>query len=101
MAGLRMETDVPLTLPAPAARHVHVEVLEQLRHLRDEEVATPLLLHELEGAREPAVRPPGHRRHARGISRIGRRATRCAGGRRSRAAGGRTPTTGAAIWRWL
>src|SRR6185503_5561814 len=81
---LRVQTNVALSL-SRCARHVHVEVLEQLRHLRDEHVTATLLLYELERAREPAVRPSGEGGHPGGIAGITSRRTRAAW-RSSRAA---------------
>src|SRR5215211_620984 len=56
MPRLRMEADVPLPL-ARTSRHVHVYILEQLGHLRNEDVAPALLLHELERSRESTSGP--------------------------------------------
>src|SRR5438105_14000426 len=66
MPGLRMQAHIEPV----GARHVHVEVLEQLRHLADEDVATPLCLHEVEGTQETPVRPARERGHSGWIPRI-------------------------------
>src|SRR5438132_364652 len=65
MPRLRMETDV-----VPLSGHVHVEVLQQLGHLADEDIPPPLRLNEVERARKAAAGPPGDRCHSRRISRI-------------------------------
>src|SRR6185503_16492824 len=85
---------------------------EQLGHLANEDVAAPLHLHELERARESAVRPSRDRRHARGIARVrrrrwtaggiaGRSATRVGSGSRSSATAAATTTSAWAATRRL
>src|SRR4051812_14978674 len=65
MSGLRMKAHV-----VSAARHVHVEVLQQFGHLADEDVAPPLRLHEIDRAREAPVGPTRERGHSCGIARV-------------------------------
>src|SRR6266567_8339763 len=82
MARLRVEPNVELPL-AGAARDIHVQVLEQLGHLCDEEIAASLRLNEVESAPESAVRPPGERGHPcriAGIASPAARATTTTGG---------------------
>src|SRR4051794_11271330 len=55
---------------AVRAGHIHVEVLEQRRHLADQDVPAPLRLNEVEGPREAPVAPPCERGHPGRISRI-------------------------------
>src|SRR6187402_1959266 len=65
MPGLRVQSDV-----IPAAGDVHVDVFEQLGHLRDENLPPPLRLNEVERARESSARPPREPGHACRTSRI-------------------------------
>src|SRR4051794_33930291 len=65
MARLRVQPDV-----VAVAGHIHVEILEQLLHLRDEHVATPLSLHPVERFRKATARPAVEDIHPARVARI-------------------------------
>src|SRR5450759_3055607 len=70
MSGLRVQSDV-----VAVARHVHVQILEQLGHLADEDVSPPLRLNEVKRAWETAAAPTIERGHAGRIPRVSATAT--------------------------
>src|SRR5687767_3902206 len=70
MPGLRVQSHIE----ARCTGEVQVEVFQQVRHPADQHVTAPLLLDELERAREPAAGPAVERRHAGGIAGVTARA---------------------------
>src|SRR5437879_5315744 len=81
MSRLRVQADIE-----PLTRHVHVEILEQLGHLRDEHIATALAVDEVVRAPETSAGPARERRHSRRISGIAATAARSAARRSAGAA---------------
>src|ERR1051325_11937974 len=83
MSRLRMQSHVEAV-----ARDVHVVILEQLLHLRDQHIAPPLTLHPVDCLREAATGPAIEHRHAGRVSGIASSAAASATKSATTAAGG-------------